>query len=630
MGYFQTLWMFIWTNIIKNSVIYKLLRGLYDKLSAFWHESIITNLFRKRYFHGDIQKYSFFAKLFNFVQNALVFINKKCGKFIISQKEHSFVIRICNYILHNTIALNLRFLGIFLVCFSAAGIAVSTVFSGKNIVLLAVIMVIGAVISFFDVNFVDFFSGSCLVKFIEASVGTEFKFDYYYKVRCKNTARLITGGILGAVLGVIGGFTSPFLGILMFMGIIFFFLTVYRVEFGVFMVAFLAPIVPTMVLAGLCVLCFFSFVIKALTAKKLTLKFDGMGFLIAAMIVMYLISAFNSYARAKSIQIFMIYAVFMAFYFVLINTVKTRKQLMNILRVFVISGFLVCIYGIMQYVFGWNTNQAWMDEEMFEDIKMRIYSTLENPNVLGEYILLILPLSVAFIFTSKKIWTKLVYTVLSAVAFIALILTFSRGCWIGMFVSAAVFITFVCGKVWGLALIALPIIPAILPESIINRFMSIGDMKDSSTSYRVYIWLGTLAMIKDFWTIGIGMGTEAFTEVYPFYSYSSIVAPHSHNMFLQILVESGVLGIGIFALIMFMFFKNMVTGYQIYKKGNEISTMIVAISAACLGFLVQGMFDNCFYNYRVFMIFWMFTAFGMSCVYAARNEKSSEGVEVID
>ena len=81
---------------------------------------------------------------------------------------------------------------------------------------------------------------------------------------------------------------------------------------------------------------------------------------------------------------------------------------------------------------------------------------------------------------------------------------------------------------------------------------------------------------------------------------------------------------------MFMFFKNMVTGYQIYKKGNEISTMIVAISAACLGFLVQGMFDNCFYNYRVFMIFWMFIAFGMSCVYAARNEKSSEGVEVID
>ena len=86
MGYFQTLWMFIWTNIIKNSVIYKLLRGLYDKLSAFWHESIITNLFRKRYFHGDIQKYSFFAKLFNIVQNALIFINNKCGEIIISQK----------------------------------------------------------------------------------------------------------------------------------------------------------------------------------------------------------------------------------------------------------------------------------------------------------------------------------------------------------------------------------------------------------------------------------------------------------------------------------------------------------------------------------------------------------------
>lgn len=630
MGYFQTLWMFIWVNFIKNSFIYKLLRGIYDGISHFWQTSFITGLFRKRYCFRDLQEYSFFARLFNSVQNILIAINKKCGKFLISQKENSIVVRMCNYVLHNTLALNLRFLGTMLCTFGAFGIFISALMSGKNIIAYAIIILLGAVLTLFDVNFTEFFSESVFVKFIEKSLGTKFRFDFYYTGKCRNKRRLICAAVFGAVFGTLGAFTSPILGIAAFCGVVFVFLTMYRVEFGIFAAAFLAPLVPTMAVAALCLLCFLSFVVKILTSKKAELRFDGVGFLIVSMILIYLVSALNSFSVLKSVQIFAIYAVFMAFYFVIINTVKSRTQLMNILKTFVISGFLVCIYGIMQYVFGWDTKQAWMDEQMFDDIKMRIYSTLENPNVLGEYILLVLPICTAFVFVSKNKWTKTVYTVIAAVMFLALILTFSRGCWIGMFAAAAIFITFVCGKAWGLALIALPILPSIIPESIINRFMSIGNMGDSSTSYRVYIWMGTLAMIKDYWTTGIGMGTEAFTEVYPFYSYNAIVAPHSHNMFLQVLVESGALGIGVFLLIIFMFLKNMINGYQIHKKGNEISTLIVAICAALVGFLVQGMFDNCFYNYRVFMIFWLFLAFGMCCVYTAQDEVKDKGAESND
>lgn len=627
MGYFQTLWMFIWANFIKNSFIYKLLKNLYDGISRFWQTSFITNLFRKRYFFGDLREYSFFARLFNAVQSILELINKKCAKFLIAQKENSIAVRICNYVLHNTLALNLRFIGTMLCGFGAFGTLISAIIGGESIVVFAAILIVGAILTLFDVNFTEFFSNSLFVKFIEKSLDTEFKFDFYYTGKCRNKRRLICAVVFGAAFGAFGAFTSPLLGIAAFCGTVFFFLIMYRVEFGIFAAAFFAPIIPTMAVAALCILCFFSFAVKILTTKKTELKFDGMGFLIVSMILIYLISAFNSFAVSKSVQIFAIYAVFMAFYFVVVNTIKSRTQLMNLLKAFAISGFLVCVYGIMQYVFGWDTKQAWMDEQMFDDIKMRIYSTLENPNVLGEYILLVLPITAAFVFVSKNKWTKTVYALISAVMLLALILTFSRGCWIGLFVAAAIFITFVCGKAWGLALIALPILPAVIPESIINRFMSIGNMGDSSTSYRVYIWMGTLAMIKDYWTTGIGMGTEAFTEVYPFYSYNAIVAPHSHNMFLQILVESGVLGISVFLLTIFMFVKNMINGYQINKKGNEISTVIVAICAALFGFLVQGLFDNCFYNYRVFMIFWLFLAFGMCGVYVVQGEVKDKGVE---
>ena len=62
----------------------------------------------------------------------------------------------------------------------------------------------------------------------------------------------------------------------------------------------------------------------------------------------------------------------------------------------------------------------------------------------------------------------------------------------------------------------------VLPKTITDRIMSIGNMGDSSTSYRVYIWYGTINMLKDFWITGIGIGESAFRGVYPIYSFNTI------------------------------------------------------------------------------------------------------------
>ena len=58
--------------------------------------------------------------------------------------------------------------------------------------------------------------------------------------------------------------------------------------------------------------------------------------------------------------------------------------------------------------------------------------------------------------------------------------------------------------IW-LGIIALIAAPFVLPQTILERFMSIGNMQDTSTSYRVYIWLGTIAMLKDYFFCGIGL-----------------------------------------------------------------------------------------------------------------------------
>lgn len=625
-GFFESIWMYIW-NIIKCSGIYKIARKIYDGISSAWQNSRIAGWFRRTNFSDDVLSNCFIGKIFRFPFTLLEKIAEKHGSRLKSIIENSGFLTTGRIYIHNLLAVNLRFLGIL---FAALGVGLiaGSIVSGSTVGFLKIgIIVFGIIIAIFDVNIADWLKGSAFIKVIVSGLGAETEYNWYSKELTCGKERLIIAIIAGLIFGITGGVISPVLGLLAVFGVGAVCLIFEKPLSGVFMLVFLAPLAPTMAMAGLSILCILALIIKSLTDQDFKWKYDGVGFLILLFIAIYLFAAITSFAMVKSMSIWAIYTVFLGAYFLIINLVKTRKQLNNLLITFVISGLLVCLYGIAQYVFGWDTKQAWMDEEMFTDIKMRIYSTLGNPNVLGEYILLVLPVAIGMMFTKKGAFSKIVYAGISAVLFGALILTFSRGCWLGLMASAAIFVTFAAGKLWGLAVVALPVLPMILPETIINRFTSIGDMKDSSTSYRVYIWMGTLAMIKDFWVSGIGMGQEAFTEIYPFYSYNGIVAPHSHNLFLQILVESGICGIVVFAAIVLLFLKKMMTGYQFGgRKGGELSTMIVAISSGVCGFLLQGMFDNCFYNYRVLLVFWCVIAMSMACTYVAKSLFKEESV----
>ncbi len=618
-GYLETLWMFFW-NWICQSRTYKILCGIYDGIRGAWKGSRILTWWRCDHQRHAFLSQSLSGRMLRFPMTLAEFLRTRFGTVLQKSIEQSPILLACRWYFHNILALNLRFLGIlFLAC--GAGM----VFAGVLGVLPLTLFVAGAFLSILDINATDWLKHSSLVKFIISCLDIKANFAWYRAEMTQCKGRLLLAGGVGLACGLLGGVSQPFLGILAMLGLAVLFLIIAKPIAGLYFLVFLAPLMPTMAMAGLSLLCLFAMLVKSLTDPDFTWQFDGLGFLIFAFLGIYLVAGFTSFAPVKSMSIFGIYLVFIGAYFLVIHLIKTEKQLQNLLTVFVLSGTAVCLYGIAQYVFGWDINQAWMDEEMFSDIKMRIYSTLENPNVLGEYILLVLPVTVGLMWTRKGWLAKLLYAGIAAMMLVALILTFSRGCWIGLLVAAAVFITFVAGKLWGLGLIAIPALPAVLPESILNRFTSIGDMKDSSTSYRVYIWMGTLAMMRDFWLSGIGMGAEAFKAVYPFYSYNGIVAPHSHNLFLQILVESGICGIVVFALILLFFIKKMATGHQLRGKGDPVSTMIVAISAGVCGFLVQGLFDNCFYNYRVLLVFWYVIGMAVACTNVAKTRSKEVG-----
>lgn len=380
-----------------------------------------------------------------------------------------------------------------------------------------------------------------------------------------------------------------------------------------------APILPTMMVLVLVLASMMSLLLMASITPDFKFKHYKINTWIFGFAIVIAISALISISMAESIKIAMLMIAFVLFYFVVINVITTKKQLKMILYVMAIMASFTAFYGIYQYIFGDVYSQAWIDEDMFEDIRMRVYSTLENPNVYGEYLLFIIPI-IAALFWAEKGWKKKTFLLLLlGVTTLALVLTFSRGCWLGILFAIAILAIIIDRRFIFLGIIALLMLPFVLPDTIINRFMSIGDMNDSSTSYRVYIWMGTLAMLKDYWISGVGMGITSFNTIYPLYSYNNISAPHSHNLYLQVIVEYGIIGFITMVGVMYNYFK-----LALISLKNKKNIVLGGLMSGMLGFLLQSMTDHTWYNYRVVLIFWVIIGLTITASKINMKEKAND------
>lgn len=285
----------------------------------------------------------------------------------------------------------------------------------------------------------------------------------------------------------------------------------------------------------------------------------------------------------------------------------------------VASSVLVSVYGIYQNFFGVLSAQ-WHDVEMFPEIRGRVVSLFENPNVLGEFLILIFPIILALMSTAKSSGERFYFFVAALMNCACLLFTWSRGAWLGCIIATVLFLCISGRHFFTAGLVALPFVGSLVflqsDSSILSRLT---NFTDSSTSYRLGIWRGVSRMLKDLGLHGIGIGEGAFTKVYLFYALSGVeVAPHSHNLYLQIAVE-----MGIFALIGFLVFIFLYAqfSFSFCKSAMSRSNKLycLGIFSGVFAVLLQGMTDYVWYNYRIFLLFWMVVGLGVAHVYAAKN-----------
>lgn len=394
--------------------------------------------------------------------------------------------------------------------------------------------------------------------------------------------------------------------------------------FWCFLPAALAPLLPTMAVLGLTAVAFCSLALSLVRDRTRQLAWSPINRYVILYAAVYLAGTLFSISLKASLNSGLLSVAFILFAVVLFNGVETRGQLDALLTAVVLAAAAVSCLGIVQYIFRWGyQSEAWVDSDMFSTIQFRVSSTLKNPNMLGQYLILMVPLGGAKLLTARSWKARAFWFGCCGALCLCMLLTFSRGAWLGLLFAGAAFFVLLNPRLMLLFPVALVGLYFVLPPSVIERFTSIGNLSDASTSYRVYIWMGTLAMLKDYWLCGIGPGTEAFNMVYPAYSYNGIIAPHSHNLFLQIVSDAGVAALGVFLLLLFVFFRMMCAA--LHREKDWTSRLLqIAVTAGVFGFMVQAMTDYSFYNYLVLFVFWTYLALGALC---ARRSSLPEGRE---
>jgi len=379
------------------------------------------------------------------------------------------------------------------------------------------------------------------------------------------------------------------------------------------------PVLPTMVLAGILVPA----LIIALLSRRFVL--DGTAVFLLFFITVTLVAGVMSVIPASSVPIAILTSVFMLSTLLVTACCKTQESVDMFICGFVIASAIAGIVGLYQIVFGETTPGAWLDMVLFTDIGLRLPSTFGNANVYGTYLLLAIPVAAACIVYVKNVFFKLCAIGITGMLLLNLIATYSRGCYVALGIGAVVFVLIIRKQLIVVMIPAMLGVLLLLPSSVVNRLFSILNFADTSTIFRLNIWRGSIRMLGDFWPMGVGQGEYAFNRVYTYYSLGAIFTPHSHNLFLQIFIETGIVGLIVFLGILACFFRAQVNFLRKVKE-FRLRVFSAALIAATVGFLIQGIFDHNFYNYRVMLAFYLFMGIGIAFTRVAAPGRKKEDV----
>ena len=121
------------------------------------------------------------------------------------------------------------------------------------------------------------------------------------------------------------------------------------------------------------------------------------------------------------------------------------------------------------------------------------------------------------------------------------------------------------------------------------------------------MWADAARLIKDYPVLGSGLNT--YTQVIHDYTGSDKRrGQYPHNSYLQMMAETGAVGLFSFLAILFVFFKE---SFSLLSRKKE-EAWLWGLITALIGILVHSFFDTNLYALKLVVYFWIILGLGVS------------------
>ena len=278
-------------------------------------------------------------------------------------------------------------------------------------------------------------------------------------------------------------------------------------------------------------------------------------------------------------------------------------------NLFILSGVIMSIISVLQffkiiyfesYSFPWGNYAS-------------PYGTLNNPNYLGAYITLILPVSIYMYFAEKKS----MYYFSSCLIFMVALMSRTRGAWLGISVTFVFLMMYFIKDKEHRRKIEVLVISFVFIAFVLNLLMSgilvsravsiVFDLKevaapegpagtpgldDAAGSYRMFIWKRVIESLPKHPLFGVGVGNLRY--IFETYYTQELLAiqnqgistfQRAHNEFIHIAGTTGIPSLIAYVLMLASVIK---TSYEKIRS-NPIS---IALTFSVIGYIIQSFFSN--------------------------------------
>jgi len=335
------------------------------------------------------------------------------------------------------------------------------------------------------------------------------------------------------------------------------------------------------------------------------------------------LSLFGDFMREESISTLLAYG---ALTVIFSQLVESEKQFHALMKGLIFASVVISINGIANYC-GYYPIKQLIPYKGY--LGPGVGSTIGNPNFLGKYLVLILPLCMGYFCVSKNKRETLYYAVGLLVCLTALVLTFTRASWLALFLELIIFVAVGrklfwkdAKKIGGTILVIAVLVTMFFWVGVPNKEMSFFHLvrmkvspsfdfgKGTGVATRLFVWKKTLGIIMERPFLGYGpdahsKAMEAFNLEYCFkfnnwsvrkrgnqeiIRFSGMtLLDRAHNNYLDVALSQGLLGLAAYLSLVIIFL--LYVRRRIKREDNRCMRIIhCGIFASFCGYLLNDFF----------------------------------------